>query len=71
MTLNRIYQSDDFKHRQMKEDAEKFRKITMKVSNMRLNSITIMDLIAYGGAGLGIILSVYEFSIGFWEAILI
>ena len=39
----------------MNEQAEKFRKITMKVLTMQLNSITIMDLIAYGGAALGVI----------------
>lgn len=64
LTLTKIYQSDDFKHRQMNEDAEKFRKITMKVLTMQLNSITVMDLIAYGGAGVGIILSSYEFCMG-------
>ena len=41
----------------MNRQAEKFRKITMKVLTMQLNSITIMDLIAYGGAALGMILS--------------
>ena len=34
-------------------EAEKFRRITMKVLTMQLNSITIMDLVAYGGAALG------------------
>ena len=38
----------------MNEEAEKFRRITMKVLTMQLNSITIMDLVAYGGAALGI-----------------
>ena len=28
--------------------------ITMKVLTMQLNSVTLMDLMAYGGAGLGI-----------------
>ena len=48
----------------MNEQAEKFRKITMKVLTMQLNSITIMDLIAYGGAALGVILAVTQFQAG-------
>ena len=45
-------------------EAEKFRKITMKVLTMQLNSITIMDLIAYGGAALGVILAVTQYRAG-------
>lgn len=41
----------------MDEEAEKFRKVTMRVLIMQLNSISIMDLVAYGGAALGIALS--------------
>ena len=48
----------------MNVEAEKFRKITMKVLTMQLNSITIMDLIAYGGAALGIVMSVTQYSKG-------
>lgn len=51
LTTLKIYQSDDFKNDEMNREAEKFRKITMKVLTMQLNSITIMDFIAYGGAG--------------------
>ena len=40
----------------MNEESEKFRKITMKVLTMQLNSITIMDFVAYGGAALGLII---------------
>ncbi len=61
LTTLKIYQADDFKHREMNEQAEKFRKITMKVLTMQLNSITIMDLIAYGGAALGMILAALQF----------
>ncbi len=57
LTTLKIYQADGFKHREMNEQAERFRKITMKVLTMQLNSITIMDLIAYGGAALGVILA--------------
>ena len=48
----------------MDRDAENFRKITMRVLTMQLNSISVMDLIAYGGAGLGIIIALSEFSKG-------
>ena len=52
LTTLKIYQADAFKNDEMNVEAEKFRKITMKVLTMQLNSITIMDLIAYGGAAL-------------------
>ena len=61
LTTLKIYQADAFKHEEMNEESEKFRKITMKVLTMQLNSITIMDLIAYGGAALGVILSVTQY----------
>lgn len=48
----------------MDEEAEKFRKVTMRVLIMQLNSISVMDLVAYGGAALGIILSVLEYRAG-------
>ena len=60
----KIYQSDDFKQNEMNEQSEKFRKITMKVLTMQLNSITIMDIIAYGGAALGVILAATQFRAG-------
>ena len=74
LTTLKIYQSDEFKSREMAEESEKFRKITMKVLTMQLNSITIMDLIAYGGAALGVIMSVTQFHAGkvtFFGAVLI
>ena len=58
LTTLKIYQADARKHEQMNEEAERFRKITMKVLTMQLNSITIMDLVAYGGAAAGIIMAV-------------
>ena len=64
LTTLKIYQADQFKHEEMNEQSEKFRKITMKVLTMQLNSITIMDLIAYGGAALGVILSVTQYRAG-------
>ena len=64
LTTTKIYQSDAFKHQEMNQQSEQFRKITMKVLTMQLNSITIMDLIAYGGAALGVILAVTQFQAG-------
>lgn len=64
LTTLKIYKADGYKNRVMNEEAEKFRRITMKVLTMQLNSITIMDLIAYGGAALGIIVSVSRFASG-------
>ena len=48
----------------MDEEAENFRKVTMRVLTMQLNSISVMDLIAFGGAALGIIISISEFKRG-------
>lgn len=64
LTTLKIYQADAFKQQEMNEQAEKFRKITMKVLAMQLNSITIMDLIAYGGAALGVIMAVTQYQSG-------
>jgi ABC-type transport system involved in cytochrome bd biosynthesis fused ATPase/permease subunit len=61
LTTLKIYQADEFKQQEMNEQAEQFRKITMKVLTMQLNSITIMDLIAYGGAALGVILAATQY----------
>ena len=64
LTTLKIYQADETKNREMNEEAERFRRITMKVLTMQLNSITIMDLIAYGGAALGVILAVSQLRAG-------
>ena len=64
LTTAKIYRADAFKHREMNEQSEHFRKITMKVLTMQLNSITVMDLIAYGGAALGVILATTQFRAG-------
>ena len=54
----KIFKADEARHGKMNESAEEFRKITMKVLVMQLASTTIMDLVAYGGAGAGIALAV-------------
>ncbi len=64
LTTMKIYQTDGLRHERMNEESENFRKITMKVLTMQLNSITIMDLIAYGGAALGMIMAVTQLRAG-------
>lgn len=64
LTTLKIYQADAHQHQKMNEQSERFRKITMKVLSMQLNSIIVMDLIAYGGAALGIVLAVWQFHAG-------
>ena len=53
----KIFQADAAQNIKMNETSEEFRKITMKVLVMQLASTTIMDMVAYGGAGLGIALT--------------
>lgn len=54
----KIFQADVARHHKMNENSEAFRKITMKVLVMQLLSAATMDLVAYGGAGLGVALAV-------------
>lgn len=54
----KIFKADAVRHKKMNASAEEFRKITMKVLVMQLASTTIMDLVAYGGAGAGIALAI-------------
>ena len=54
----KIFRADAARQIKMNEKAEEFRKITMKVLVMQLASTTIMDLVAFGGAGAGIALSI-------------
>lgn len=56
----KIFKADEAQHRKMNETSEEFRKITMKVLVMQLASTTIMDLVAYGGAGIGIAAAVLD-----------
>lgn len=54
----KIFKADEYQHKKLNASSEEFRKITMKVLVMQLASTTIMDLVAYGGAGLGIALTI-------------
>lgn len=64
LTTLKVYNVDEKYAEKMDEEAENFRKITMRVLIMQLNSISIMDLFTYLGAGIGIILSVFEYRAG-------
>ena len=61
LTTLKIFDLDEEKNQEMNKEAETFRNITMKVLSMQLNSITIMDLIAFGGSAVGILIAVSEF----------
>ena len=54
LTTLQIYRADEYKQQKMAQEAEHFRKVTMKVLSMQLNSIIVMDIVAYAGAGLAI-----------------
>jgi len=58
LTTMKIYNSDGFYAKKMHKDSENFRKITMRVLIMQLNSISIMDIVAYGGSAIGMLISV-------------
>lgn len=61
LTTLKIYQADEARHELMNEQAEGFRRATMRVLRLQLNSITIMDVLAYGGAAVGICLALHQF----------
>ena len=68
LTTLKIFDIDEDKNKEMNDNAEHFRKITMKVLSMQLNSITIMDLIAFGGSAIGILIAISEFRAGLLTA---
>lgn len=61
LTTLKIYQADGNKAVEMDAEFQKFRKITMKVLTMQLNSTSVMDIVAYGGAAVGMIVAAQEF----------
>ena len=64
LTTLKIYSADAHKHEEMNGAAESFRKATMRLLTMQLNSITVMDLFAFGGAAVGMIAVLWQFSCG-------
>lgn len=61
LTTLKIYQADQKKAEEMDTESQRFRKITMKVLTMQLNSTSVMDIVAYGGAAVGMVIAVMEF----------
>lgn len=61
LTTLKIYQADQQKADEMDVESQNFRRITMKVLTMQLNSTSVMDIVAYGGAAIGMIVAVTEF----------
>lgn len=61
LTTLKIYQADADKADEMDEESQRFRRITMKVLTMQLNSTSVMDIIAYGGAAVGMIVTLSEY----------
>ena len=64
LTTLKIYRADEQKAAEMDREAENFRRITMKVLSMQLNSTSVMDIMAYGGAAGGMIFALGEFARG-------
>lgn len=64
LTTLKVFNIDKERHEKMNEEAESFRKVTMKVLSMQLNSINIMDLIAFGGSAIGTIVALIQFRNG-------
>ena len=61
LTTLKIYQADEKKAEEMDIESQNFRKITMKVLTMQLNSTSVMDIVAYGGAAIGMAVSIIEY----------
>lgn len=64
LSVLKAYDQDGGKQKEIAGDAERFRKVTMSLLSMQLNSITIMDIISYSGAALGIGLGLLAYQAG-------
>ncbi len=74
LTTLKIYKADGDKAVEMDKESQRFRQITMKVLTMQLNSTSVMDIIAYGGAAVGMIVTLLEYAkgnMGFGGALMI
>ena len=60
LTTLKVYQADERKNVEMNEKAEEFRRITMKVLTMQLNSVSVMDIVAYAGSAVGVVIAVCQ-----------
>ena len=61
----KLFKVSKLKGKELDENNEEFRKITMKVLTMQLFSTTIMDLVAYGGSAIGIVVAIYSYTNNF------
>ncbi|EFD04575.1 ABC transporter ATP-binding protein/permease [Peptostreptococcus anaerobius] len=64
LTTLKVFKADEHRASELDEMAEGFRKQTMKVLSMQLNSIMFIDWMAYGGAAAGIIVALNEYAAG-------
>lgn len=60
LTTLKVYQADELKNVEMNEKAEEFRRITMKVLTMQLNSVSVMDIVAYAGSAVGVVIAIIQ-----------
>lgn len=60
LTTLKVYQADERKNIEMNENAEQFRRITMKVLTMQLNSVSVMDIVAYAGSAVGVVIAIVQ-----------
>ena len=60
LTTLKVYQADERKNIEMNEKAEEFRRITMKVLTMQLNSVSVMDIVAYAGSAVGVVIAIIQ-----------
>ncbi|HPZ00320.1 MAG TPA: ABC transporter transmembrane domain-containing protein, partial [Clostridiales bacterium] len=60
LTTLKVYQADERKNKEMNQKAEEFRRITMKVLTMQLNSVSVMDIVAYAGSAVGVVIAVVQ-----------
>lgn len=60
LTTLKVYSADERKNIEMNEKAEEFRRITMKVLTMQLNSVSVMDIVAYAGSAVGVVISIIQ-----------
>lgn len=64
LTTLKLYRADEARSEEMDKKAETFRKDTMRVLKMQLNSINIVDWLCYGGAAAAVIIGLKEAALG-------
>ena len=64
LTTLKVFRADEERHRRMNEEAEKFRKATIRLLTMQLNSVIVMDIFAFAGAAAGIVVMLNSYAVG-------